>query len=276
MTKNVVFIHGAWLTAKGWDNFQPFFEAHGYTTIAPNWPYRDAPVAELRENPPEELSHLGADEILDHYTRIIQAQPEPPILIGHSFGGLFTQILLDRGLGAAGVAIDPAAPKGVVTPPDAVRSTSGVLLTWDFWRKIVSMTFEQFQFGFVNGLPLDVQRAAYDGYVVPESGRLFGQAVGANFEPHSPLAINFNNATRAPLLLTAGEHDHTVPLSQVKANFHKYHNSPARTDFVTFPNRTHWLIKQEGWEEVAQRVIDWLGSVEAGVAAGAHVTSNRA
>ncbi len=261
MSKTVIFIHGAWLSADCWDDFQPYFEQRGYTTLAPNWPLRDASVAKLRANPPAALAHLGAEDILAHYERIICAHAEPPILIGHSFGGLFVQLLLDRGLGAAGVAIDPAAPKGVITPPNAIRSTAGVLLTPGFGHKVVQMTLPQFQFGFMNGLPLGEQQAVYEAYVVPESGHLFAQAVGATFARHSPLAVNFHNPTRAPLLLTAGLHDHTVPPSQVGANYRRYRRTPAQTDLLTFANRTHWLIKQSGWQEVADSIIAWLAQV---------------
>lgn len=264
MSKTIIFIHGAWLTAESWDSFRAYFEARGYTTLAPSWPYKQTSVEALRANPPEALARLGAQEILEHYTRIIQQQTESPILIGHSFGGLFVQILLDRGLGQAGVSIDPAAPKGIMPPPVALKASSGVLLTWGFWKKIVRMSFKQFQFGFVNTLPLKVQQAAYEAYVVPESGRLFFQATSAALDAHSPLAVNFHNATRAPLLLTAGTQDQTVPLSQVKANYRKYRQSPARTDFLTFEGRTHWLIKQEGWEEVARQIDAWLHEVGTG------------
>lgn len=258
MSKTILFIHGAWLTANSWDTFRTYFEDRGYNTLAPAWPYKDAPVQTLRAHPPAALARLGADEILEHYTRIIQEQPEPPILIGHSFGGLFVQILLDRGLGQVGVAIDPAAPRGIMPPPVALKAASGVFSTWGFWKKIRRMTFKQFQFGFVNTLPLNVQQAAYDAYVVPESGRLFFQAINAALDPHSPLTVNFRNSTRAPLLMTAGTKDHTVPLSQVLANYHKYRHSNARTDLLTFQNRTHWLIKQDGWEEVAGKIDAWL------------------
>lgn len=265
MSKTIIFIHGAWLTAASWDTFQAYFESLGYTTLAPSWPSKQTSVDALRANPPEALAHLSAEDILEHYTRIIQEQAEPPILIGHSFGGLFVQILLDRGLGAAGVAIDPAAPKGITPPLIAFRALSGVLLTWGFWKKVVRMSFKQFQFGFVNGLSLEVQQAAYDTYVVPESGKLFSQAVNAALDPHSPLAVNFQNATRAPLLLTAGTQDHTVPLSQVTVNYRKYSHTAARTDLLTFEGRTHWLIKQEGWEEVAQQIDAWLGNIGVGI-----------
>ncbi|HTK11773.1 MAG TPA: alpha/beta hydrolase [Ktedonobacteraceae bacterium] len=264
MSKTIIFIHGAWLAANSWDSFREYFASQGYATLVPSWPSKETSVDTLRANPPEALAHLSAEEILEHYTRIIQQQTEPPILIGHSFGGLFVQILLDRGLGAAGVAIDPAAPKGIMPPLIAFRALSGVLLTRGFWKKVVRMSFKQFQFGFVNGLPLEVQRAAYDTYVVPESGKLFSQAVNAAFDAHSPLTVNFHNATRAPLLLTAGTQDHTVPASQVTANYNKYRQTSARTDFLTFEGRTHWLIKQEGWEEVAKKIDTWLKDVGVG------------
>ncbi len=174
------------------------------------------------------------------------------------------QILLDRGLGAAGVAIDPGPPKGIMPPLVAFRASLGVFLTRGFWKSIVRMSFKQFQFGFVNTLPLEVQRAAYDAYVVPESGRLFFRATSAALDAHSPLAVNFRNATRAPLLLTAGAKDHTAPLTQVKANYRKYRHSPARTDFLMFEGRTHWLVKQDGWEEVADSIEAWLREVGTG------------
>lgn len=275
MSKTIVFVHGAWLNAESWDTFRAYFEAQGYTTLAPSWPYKQTSVDALRANPPAALAHLGAQEILEHYTRIIQEQTEPPILIGHSFGGLFVQILLDRGLGAAGVAIDPAAPKGITPPLVAFKALSGVLLTSGFWKKVVRLSFKQFQFGFVNSLPLEVQHAAYDAYVVPESGKLFSQAVNAALDPHSPLAANLHNATRAPLLLTAGTKDHTVPLSQVTATYRKYRQTPARTDFLTFEGRTHWLIKQDGWEEVAQKIDAWLHEVGVGTTNSLQMSAER-
>ncbi len=182
MSKTIVFVHGAWMTPLCWEEMLGFFRGKGYTCLAPTWPHKDMPIEELREHPPQALAGLGVTEIVDHYERIIRGLDEPPILIGHSFGGLFVQMLLDRGVGAAGVALDPR---------QATR-------------------------------------------------------------------VNFGNATRAPLLIIAGTEDRVVPASVVRANFKKYRGSKARTDFKAFAGRTHWLIAQQGWEEVAEYIAVWL------------------
>jgi len=257
LSRHLLFLHGAWLTPLCWQPFITYFEQQGYICLAPSWPGKDRSPEELRASPPAELAHLGVAEIVEHYAAIIQAQPSPPILIGHSFGGLFVQLLLDRGLGKAGVAINPAPPQGVFPTPLALRASSGVLFTPGFWQRIVHMSLRQFQFGFVNTLPLQVQQAAYEG-VVPESGRIFFQVATAALTARSPLAVNFRNAQRAPLLLTAGTLDRTVPLSMIRVNYRKYRRSSARTDFQIFEGRTHWLIEQEGWEDVAASIQNWL------------------
>ncbi len=175
MTQTIVFIHGAWVTPSCWAPFISYFEGRGYTCIAPAWPGKDRPIEAIREDP-SPLLGLGIADIVTHYERIIRALREPPILIGHSFGGLFVQILLDRGLGACGVAIDPAPPRGVLAyEPSAFRSLASVLLTWRGWRKVVRWTYGNFRYAFVHTLPDVEARAAYDEHVTPESGRLFFQ-----------------------------------------------------------------------------------------------------
>jgi pimeloyl-ACP methyl ester carboxylesterase len=272
MTKTILFIHGAWVTPHCWDPFISYFEQQGYTCLAPTWPHKDKSVEELRRNPPAELAGLGVQEIVDHYAAIVKAQEEPPILIGHSFGGLFTQILLDRGLGAAGVAIDPAPPKGVLAlQPTVLKSLSGVLFTWRGWRKIVRWSFEEFQYAFVHTLPEQEQRAAYETHVVPETGRIFFQDGFSLLAPSSPVKVDFQNSTRAPLLLIAGAEDQIVPHSVVKSTYQKYRSTPARTDFLTFEKRTHWIIAQGGWEEVATAIENWLKKLSSAVSSGAAV-----
>jgi pimeloyl-ACP methyl ester carboxylesterase len=259
MSKTIVFIHGAWMTPLCWEKFQGFFNQRGYECIAPAWPHKDKPVDELRRNPPAPLEGLGVTEIVDHYARIIQTLPESPILIGHSFGGLFVQILLDRGLGAAGVAIDSAPPKGVLPLEwSALKSNAGVLLKWMAWNKVVTLSFEEFQYAFVHTLPEEEQRAAYERHVVPETGRVFFQAGLALLDPHSAVEVDFNNNRRAPLLLISGAEDHIVPATMSRSNYEKYRDSSATTDFKEFHGRTHWIIAQQGWEEVAGYITGWL------------------
>ncbi len=264
MNKTIVFIHGAWLNSRSWENLIPYFENKGYTCSAPEWPYRDPgkTAAELRENTPEELAQIGVKELTDHYEAIIRELPEPPILIGHSFGGLIVQQLLDRGWGSAGIAFDSAAPEGVLAVDWAVlKSNSGVLFEWMGWEKVMTMTFPQFQFSFVNTFPEEEQQKYYDRYLVPESGRIFFQAAFAQLDPHHALHVNFKNNERAPLLLTAGELDHIVPAHVSRSNYEHYRHSTARTDFREFAGRAHLLLAQVGWEEIADFAADWLDQV---------------
>lgn len=259
MGKTIVFVHGAWVAPMCWEPFKGFFAARGYECSAPAWPYRDKPVDELRKSPPAQLAGLGIREIVDHYAGIVKSLPEPPILIGHSFGGLFVQLLLDRGLGAAGVAIDSAPPKGIIiTQPSAYRSLFGVISKWGAWKSIVRWSFPEFRYAFVHTLPEAEQRAAYERHVVPETGRIFFQTALSPFAPNSAVGVNYANPGRAPLLLIAGGQDHIVPPGINRANYEKYKMSPARTDFREFENRVHWIIAQEGWQEVATYIASWL------------------
>ena len=262
MARTIVFIHGAWVTPLCWEPFVGYFRSKGYNCLAPTWPHKDKPIEELRRSPPPGLAGLGVTEIVDHYERAIKALDEPPILIGHSFGGLFTQMLLDRGLGRAGVAIDSAPPKGVLPLQlTAFRSNLGILLTWRGWERVVYQSFETFQYAFVNELPSEAQKAVYDRYVVPETGRIFFQAGLALMDRRNAVLVNFRNSVRAPLLLIAGEKDQNVPAAMNRSNYDKYRGSGARTDFKAFPDRCHWIIAQDGWEQIAGYINDWLGQL---------------
>ena len=201
MTTTIVFIHGAWVTADCWDRFVPFFEAKGYHCLAPSWPGKERPVEAIR------------------------ADPSPLAVLG---------------LGAAGVAIDSAPPKGVwAFEPTALRSLLSTLLHWRVWRMVVRWKYSNFRYAFVHTLPEADARATYDRYVVPESGRIFFQSAIAMLSRSSPIRVNFANATRAPLLLIAGAKDRIVPAVINRRNHRAYAKSPARTDFREFPDRTH-------------------------------------
>ena len=251
----VVFIHGAFMPAQSWGPWIRRFEARGYRCTAPAWPFLDHDVEDLQRTPDPRFGRLGITETVDNYASIIRDFSTEPLLIGHSFGGLFVQMLLDRGLGAAGVAIDPAPPKGVLPGPSAVRASLPVLLGWNSWHRVRRMSFEQFQWGWVHTLSEPEQREAYR-WVIPTSGRVFLQALLAPLTDVTK--VNYRNAERAPLLIIAGELDRTVEASMNLANLRKYARSKAITDYRQFPGRTHWIVGQPGWEEVADHAMDWL------------------
>ena len=264
MSKNIVFIHGAWVTSLSWENFISYFEGKGYKCIAPEWPYRDASVQELKENTPAELAEIGALELTDHYETIIRAMDEAPILIGHSLGGLIVQKLLDRGVGLAGIGLDSVAPEGVIGVDWTVlKANSSVLFKWMGWEKVQTMTLAEFQYAFANDFPQDQQENFYERYVVPESGRVFFQIAFAQLDPHHATRVDFKNNERSPLLLIAGEKDHLVPAHVTKSNFEHYKHSTAKTDFVEFAGRTHLLMAQKGWEEIAAYIDSWVAQLSA-------------
>ena len=253
MSKTIVLIHGAWMTPLCWENFIRRYQSRGYQCIAPAWPGDERPVAELRREPAAELAHLGFAEITDHYDRIIRALPEPPIIIGHSMGGLVAQMLLDRGLGSAGVAIDPAPPRGVFAGPRATRAGLPTILSWGSWRKVRTMSFGLFAWSFCHTLEADEQLAAYERQVVPTPGRLYWQLLFGR-----ATKVDFLKILRAPLLITAASKDRAVDASTIRATFRKYHRSTAVTELMEFPDRTHWLIAAPGWEEVADAILSWV------------------
>ncbi len=254
-----MFIHGAWLTPLCWDNWVQFFSARGYSCIAPPWPFHEMSVQMLRADPPAGLARLGVAEIVDRYAARIRIEKTPPILIGHSFGGLWVQLLLDRGLGAAGVAIHPAAPRGVSPIRfSSVKSTAPFLFTWGAWWKEVQMSLPMFRYAFTNGLPRDYQEQEFRRHIVPEAGRIFFQLLCAPLNKKSPMALDFGNTSRPPLLIIAGSTDTIVPASVNRANHKRYVEAGVPTGYKEFPGRCHWTISQPGWEKVAEHAAGWL------------------
>ena len=264
MKGTIVFIHGAWMTPKCWEKFAGFFEARGYRAVAPAWPGKEGSVEDVRLHAKERLRGLGIVEIVESYADVIRALPEPPIIIGHSFGGLFTEMLLDRGLGRGGIAIDAAPPKGVFSfYPSVVRGMGKVLLAWKGWKKVFEISRASFTYAFVHTLSPDMQRHVYANYVVPETGRIFWQAALA---PVNDLTrVDFANPVRPPLLIIAGSRDRTIPARMNKDTFAKYKKlsqSNEPLDFHEFPDRTHWIIGQDGWEEIAEYCLDWIENLQ--------------
>lgn len=256
MMKTIAFIHGMYMTSLCWENWTNYFQAQGYHCIAPAWLGRDKPIEQLRKNHPDpELGKLTLTDVLTQLTGIIQTLDEKPILIGHSMGGLITQLLLQRDLAAAGVAIDSAPPVGVFT-----TELSFVKANWEHINPFASqsqpiaMTFERFQYAFVNSLPESEQRAAFERYVVPESRRVPRESLTRT------AMIDFKKP-HAPLLFIAGGNDHIIPASLNRNNYAKYKASLSITDYKEFAGRAHFIIGQKNWEEVAEYVVGWLKKI---------------
>ena len=270
----LMLIHGAWLSSRSWENFAGYFERRGFAVSAPEWPRKHGDVDELRSNA-DELEGLGIAEIVDHYESLIRELGEPPVLVGHSFGGLIVELLLDRGLGRAGVAISPAPPKGIlVLPFSSLKAAAPALAHPSRWHGIVTLTPEEFAYGFVNTFSPEDAAAAYERYAVPETGQIFYEAGFANFRMNPPSEVDFENEDRAPLLVVGAEKDHTVPASLARKQYEKYQRSPARTDYLELEGRPHLLMAAEGWEEVAASIDSWLdGVLDAPEAAPQHVSS---
>ena len=254
---SVVLINGLWMTALSWENWVKRFTDKGLHVIAKSWPGMDVGIDELRRDP-SPISTLGIAEVVDHYETIIRELDSAPIIIGHSFGGLITQILVDRGLGAAGVAIAPAPVKGILFLPFSTLKVSFPALSNPANNhRAVPLTPEQFHYAFTNNLSEDESLAAYNRYAVPGPDHVLFQAAFANFNPHAATAVDFQNNERAPLLMISGGSDHVSPPSVVEANFKLYRNSEAITEYKEFPERTHFTLGQDGWEHVADYSLEW-------------------
>jgi pimeloyl-ACP methyl ester carboxylesterase len=252
MTNPIVLIHGAWMTPAGWDFFRARYEEQGYSVLAPPWPLEDVPIDELRRFPNPELAKMTVRKIVDHYDRLIRALPEEPIIIGHSYGGLFTQLLLDRGLGAVGVALDPVPIAGVFPPPRVLLSALPVFLTWRGWDRVLPMSFSSFATTFAQTLPEELKRPYYEKYWAPTPGRLYYEGavgIGTKIQPDNP--------NRAPLLLCVGGKDITITPPTVLAAYNIQKRAPSTTEYKVFSGRSHFLFHEPGWEEVADYVLEW-------------------
>jgi pimeloyl-ACP methyl ester carboxylesterase len=269
----LMLIHGAWLASGSWENFSNYFSDRGFAVSAPEWPRKEAGVEAQREAS-EKIKGLGLDEIVDHYEAEIRALDEQPVLIGHSYGGLIVELLLDRGLGRAGVAMSPAPPKGIlVLPFSTLKVATPALAHPSKWHGVVTLTPDEFTYGFVNTFSPEDAAAAYEKYAVPETGQIFYEAGFANFRMDPPSEVEFKRDDRAPLLIVGAEKDHTVPASLAHKQYEKYEKSDAHTDYLEFPGRPHLMMAAEGWEEIAAGIESWLNGVLARTPVGARQAS---
>ena len=253
-SKTVVFITGAFVTHHGWDEWKAYFESKGYTTLAPAWPFKDGTAAELRARKPndKELAALTLAEVIDHYANIIKALPEKPIVIGHSLGGLITQIIVNRELAAAGVAIHSVPPQGVFPYEFSFLKAGwkalGLFTSLD---ETYLMSFEDWQYAFVNEMPLEEQKAAYEANTIPESKTV--ARGGLTRAAH----VDFNKP-HVPLLLTAGSLDTIIPAHLNQRNVKAYKNNGSVLDYKEFEGRNHFVLGQSIWKEDADYILNWL------------------
>lgn len=253
----VVLIHGLWVTPRSWEQWIPRFESRGYRVLAPGYPGFEVEVEALRADP-SPIERLTITEIADHYEKIIRGLKTPPILIGHSFGGTLTQLLLDRGVGAAGVCINSALVKGIkVVPLSQIKSLFTFLDNPKHRHQAVGFTPKQWQYAFANVLSDEESQASYDRYHIPAPGRIVWDGALANVTPKSPSKVDFMKSGRAPLLFIAGSEDHIMPASVNKANYKKYLKSDGIVDYTEFAGRCHFTCGQEGWESVADYALAW-------------------
>jgi pimeloyl-ACP methyl ester carboxylesterase len=254
----VVFIHGLWLLPSSWDRWATVFEEAGFTALTPGWPDDPETVEEANAHP-EVFAGKTVGQVADHYDAIVRGLDRKPAVIGHSFGGLLTQILAGRGLARVSVAIDPAPFRGVLPLPiSALKSARPVLGNPANRSRAVPLTYDQFRFGFANAVSEDEAKELYETYAVPAPGAPLFQAATANLNPWTEAKVDSENAERGPLLIISGEQDHTVPFALANAAFKKQQRNEGVTEFTEIPGRGHALTIDSGWREVADTALAFV------------------
>jgi len=255
---NVVFIHGLWIANTAWQPWIDHFAAQGHHAVAPAWPGERETVEATREDPTAQAG-FGIDEVTDYFAKVVEQFDTPPVVIGHSFGGLVAQKLLGQNKVAAAVAIDPAPIKGVKPLPIAqLRSAFPVLGNPLNRGRAKALTQAQWRYGFGNAVTEAESDALWEKWSIPSPGKPLFEAAFANFAPNSPAKVDTANGSRGPLLITAGTADHTVPYVTAKAAHGLYRKSDAITDFREFEGRGHSLTIDHGWQDVADTTLAWM------------------
>jgi pimeloyl-ACP methyl ester carboxylesterase len=254
----VVFVHGLWLLPSSWDRWATVFSEAGYAPLTPGWP-DDPDTVEQAQEHPEVFAGKTITEVADHLDELIGGLTVKPAVIGHSFGGLLTQILAGRGRAAVSVAIDPAPFRGVLPLPiSALRSSAPVLANPLNRNRAVPLTFEGFRYAFANAVDEPEAKELYDTYAVPAPGAPLFQAATANLNPWTEAKVDTENPDRGPLLIMSGEKDHTVPWAIANASYKRQQHSPAVTEIVEIPGRGHALTIDHGWREVAETALAFV------------------
>ncbi|MFJ3415247.1 alpha/beta hydrolase [Streptomyces sp. NPDC086082] len=254
----VVFVHGLWLLPSSWDRWAAHFEQAGYAPVSLSWPDDPETVAEANAHP-EVMAGKTVGQVADHLAQLMGTLTRKPAIIGHSFGGLLTQILAGRGLSAASVAIDPAPFRGVLPlPVSALRSSAPVLSNPANRNRAVPLTYDQFRYGFANAVGEEEARELYETYAVPAPGAPLFQAATANLNPWTEAKVDTENPDRGPLLIISGEKDHTVPWSIANASYKKQQHNKNVTEITEIKDRGHALTIDHGWQEVADTALSFV------------------
>jgi non-heme chloroperoxidase len=254
----VVFIHGLWLLPSSWDRWATVFEEAGFTALTPGWPDDPETVEEAKAHP-EVFAGKSIGDVADHYSSVIGRLTRKPAVIGHSFGGLLTQIVAGRGLSAASVAIDPAPFRGVLPLPiSALKAGSPVLGNPANRNRAIPLTYDQFRYAFANAVTEDEAKDLYETFAVPAPGRPLFQAATANLNPWTEAKVDTDNPDRGPLLVISGEKDHTVPWALSNAAYKQQKDNPGVTEIVEIKGRGHALTIDSGWREVADTALAFV------------------
>ena len=253
----IVLIHGFWVTPRSWEEWITHFEGRGFKVLAPAYPGFDVEVEALRADP-SPIEALEVPAIIERLEGIVGGLDRPPVLIGHSAGGVFTQILLDHGFGAAGVAINSAPTEGVKRVPlSQLKATFPVLKNPANRHKAVGFTLEQWHYAFTNTFTDEVSQQLYERYHIPASGRVFWGSALANIHPgHDDNWVNYKNPARRPLLFISGSADNLMPPAIQQSNAKHYKAPGTITEVMEFEG-PHLLPSREGWQEVADAALDW-------------------
>jgi pimeloyl-ACP methyl ester carboxylesterase len=257
----VVFVHGLWLLPNSWERWTNYFEEAGYSTVTAGWPDDPATVAEAKANP-DVFAGKSVGDIADYVAAVIEQLDTKPVVIGHSFGGLMTQIVAGRGLAAASVAISPAPFRGVLPLPiSALKSASAVLSNPRNRHRAVPLSYDQFRYAFANAVDEDEAKQLYESYSVAGTGEPIFQAAAANLNPWTEVKVDTKNPDRGPLLIIAADSDHTVPWAIANASFKRQKSNPALTEIVKLEGRGHALTIDAGWRGVADTALAFVNRV---------------